>query len=115
MRTLLDTLYQALPPATDLPQGTYDGVSWPLNGRWAGWRGKVFTMRGWRGVVVNRIGPWQFIEGNVSLPAGAGEVQIYYPQLQLTDYLKPVGPGAWLGWTQPLKRGRIWFLLTLAK
>lgn len=103
MRTLLERLYEHLPSATELPQGTYDGIAWPKLPFRGAWQGKVFTGDG----VVNRIGPLLLIPGHVSLQGG--EVVIDYPQLGLRDYLKPVSSTVWLG--KLGTEGRIWFTL----
>lgn len=109
-REALERLWQEL-RADKLPVGTFDGKAFGVPA-WPFWKGKVFTMRGWRGEVVNRIGPWLFIKGKVSLPAGAGEVLIDYPQLGgLQDRLKPVSQTLWLGRIALPRLGTVWFSL----
>jgi hypothetical protein len=107
-----------------LPLGTYEGeVLTPgFRAIWPVWRGKVFTNAhrhafsadGLRSLtvvtVVNRIGPWLLIPGDVTLRGSSGEVVIDYPQLGIQDHLKPVSATVWLG-RMDLKGRTIWFTL----
>lgn len=73
------------PPLLPLPAGTYDGWTVGFWWRWTRWiwQGKVFV--GAR--VVNRIGPWRLVRGDVL--AFKDRVEIRYP-FGLTDVLTPV-------------------------
>lgn len=115
----LDTLYGEL-TATALPQGRFMGRAWSHSLpvwllAWA-WQGKVFEK--WISYHVTKqpyvIGVWnrilgrELIEGSVTLEGD--EIVIRYPQLRLTDRLKPVTPALWLGQMR-LWGHVVWFTL----
>ncbi len=50
------------------------------------------------------------ITGSVTLEA-SGDIEIFYPHLGVRDFLRPVSPGVYLGWTKP-GRTKVFFLLT---
>ena len=96
--------------ATTAPRGVYDGTAWgtsPIPWTWRGgwaWNGKVFAP--WSSLVRNRMFGRELVEGYVVLDRDT--VVIRYPQLRLTDHLKPESGTLWLGRTVGWP---VWFTL----
>jgi len=113
--TQLDQLYAA-GVAENIPDGTLDGSGIAMPGSWIGRAiGKLFHMLVWRGKVFfsqsdtikNRIGPFgnAAIQANValgeSLIDGQQSIIVEYPFTffgkKITDEIRKVGPGIYLG------------------
>jgi hypothetical protein len=117
----MDDLFAKLPPATALPVGTFVGRAWSFDLPLVGlvsrvWQGKAFRDPVPRygpvdetGTVVNRVLGRRLFEGKVTLEDGVVVIRYGW----LTDELKPVSEGCWLGRVQ-LHGRTIWFALTPA-
>lgn len=88
--------------ATELPVGTFLGVTWPR--QVPVWRGKRFA--GYQ--VWNRLGPWELIEGRVYQRDGTVVIDYGWG---LTDRLRPITDTLWLGQVWLGTYRSIWFTL----
>lgn len=110
--------YNLLEAAKRIPQGKFSGTAWSrrLGGKldeWLIthiWKGKTFE--GHR--VINHVHRMRMFEGDVSLDERMGEVLIFYPELDITDHLRPMDSDGnmWLGRLfMDTYKSDIWFIL----